>query len=71
MLELLDSHPKLWNLGVSTFIQLRTVTSRILNECSCYIEYIKGVEEKRPNAKLVGILSPFRSEFNKFKNTGA
>ena len=38
-------------------------TWRILHECSYFIEFIKPVEEKILNKRLV--------EFNKFKNTGA
>ena len=39
----------------------------LTHECSCFIEFIKRVEEKRV-AKHLSIL---RKEFNEFNNTGA
>ena len=42
---------------------------RILHECSCFIEFIKQVDEEiRCEAR---ILSLFRNKFTKFNNTGA
>ena len=38
----------------------------MLHEGSCFIEFIKRVEEKRYTILLL-----FRNEFNKFNNTGA
>ena len=43
----------------------------ILHECSCFIEFIKRVGEKRKNARLAEHFISFRNEFNKFNNTRA
>ena len=40
--------------------------------CSCFIEFIKRVGEKRDQMRgLPSILSLFRNKFNKLNNTGA
>ena len=44
---------------------------RSLHECSCFIEFIKRVEEKRYNVKFAELLTLFRNKFNKFNNTEA
>ena len=41
-------------------------THMILHECSCFIEFIKRVKEKRWYAKLAEHFIFFRNEFNKF-----
>ena len=43
----------------------------ILHKCSCFIEFVKRVEEKRYYAKLAEHLSLCCNEFDKFNNTGA
>ena len=44
---------------------------RILDECSCIIDFIKRVGKSDQMRGLPSILSLFRNEFNKFNNTGA
>ena len=46
--------------------------NRISHECSCFIEFIKQVREKRYNVRLAEhFISLFCNKFNKFNNTGA
>ena len=42
-----------------------------LDECSCFIEFIKRVGENDKMPGLPSILSLFRNEFNKINNTRA
>ena len=43
----------------------------ILHECSCFIEFIKGLGKTDKMRGLASILSHFRNKFNKFNNTVA
>ena len=38
---------------------------------SCFIEFIKRVDERRSNVRLASILSRFCNELNTLNNTGA
>ena len=42
-----------------------------LTKCSCFIDFIKQVEEKRKMLGLPSILLLFRNRFNKFNYTEA
>ena len=43
----------------------------ILQECSCFIEFIKRVKRKRSNVRFAEHFIVFYNEFNKFNNTEA
>ena len=56
-------------MDMATTVTPKNNKYRISHECSCFIEFIKGVEETDKMRGLPGILSLFRNEFNKFNNT--